>query len=272
LLIALIEEFGEEIFVDLDFFELFPNYSGSFLIEEAFDVSIYPLKGEIEKITSLSNRNYSFTDRIKLKIFGYKKSHYIDLERGYDKNVFRVLDLYLDGYWQSYKYFIKYESKLLSKLIFKINIEHENAISLAQRIKLNSNSVSIHVRLGDYLNSNVYTNLLNTNYYTDSLKQISPLDRKVYVFSDDINYLSKMGQFSDFELVDTSGLPDHYDMYLMSLCKTNIIANSTYSWWSAFLNRNFDKVVYCPSRWFEKRKNNLDDLYPSDWNIIDVEF
>jgi hypothetical protein len=272
LFVSLIENFGEDVYIDLGFYDHFKDYNRVFYIEKAFNLEIRQFHGSPENIKALANNNHFFLARLKLKILGYKKTHYVDFENGYDKNVFRGLDLYLDGYWQSYKYFINYENKLLSKLIFKINIEHENTISLAQRIKLNSNSVSIHVRLGDYLNSNVYTNLLNTNYYTDSLKQTSPLDRKVYVFSDDIKYLSKMDQFSDFELVDTSGLPDHYDMYLMSLCKTNIIANSTYSWWGAFLNRNLDKEVYCPSRWFAKRENYLDDLYPSDWNIIDVKF
>ena len=71
-------------------------------------------------------------------------------------------------------------------------------------------------------------------------------------------------------LVDTTGFPAHYDMYLMSLCKKNIIANSTFSWWAAYLNYHENKEVFCPSDWFNDKQTYTDDLYPPEWKVINI--
>jgi hypothetical protein len=273
LLISLIENYDNDVYIDLSAFDLIPRYRGEFSLENSFHVHIKRLQASIKQIDFLSNKNYSRIDRLRLRITGYKKTHYLDRERGFDKNVYNDSPLYLDGYWQSFRYFKDYKNTIIANLVFKINIDDEFILDLARRIKLEKSSVSIHVRRGDYLNDNsIYVDLMNTSYYNDCLNQILDSDRKVFVFSDDINSLTNVALFEGFEFINTNGLPDHYDMYLMSLCKINIIANSTYSWWSAFLNRNTDIKIYCPSRWFAIRESYIKDLYPSDWNIIDVKF
>ncbi|MEE1021984.1 MAG: alpha-1,2-fucosyltransferase [Muribaculaceae bacterium] len=131
----------------------------------------------------------------------------------------------------------------------KRNIELQNVLS-------NENSVAIHVRKGkDYCKIKWYQNTCPIEYYRKAIDYIKMKvnNPKFYVFTDNPDWVKENFGFIDYILVDgnpTVGWGSHFDMQLMSLCKHNIISNSTYSWWSAFLNANPDKIVVIPDIWF----------------------
>ena len=131
----------------------------------------------------------------------------------------------------------------------------------------NDEVVSIHIRRGDYLQSPNHHPVISLNYCMKAIKQF-PRDYKVVVFSDDINWCKTEAFFGDkFKFIE--GQTDIEDFYLMSMCVNNIICNSSFSWWAAWLNSNPDKIVIAPmdDRWFGPAYDHFDtkDLYPEEW-------
>lgn len=180
-----------------------------------------------------------------------------------------VKDSYLDGYWQSEKYFIGAEEQIREDFLFKLPMQHEN-LELAKKI-FQVEAVSLHVRRGDYASNpqNVATHgLCSIEYYQAAIALIAKKVKTPYffVFSDDINWV-KNNLKLDFphEYVDYNhGKESFNDMRLMSLCKHNIIANSSFSWWGAWLNSNTKKIVIAPKQWFAN-DTITQDLIPENW-------
>ena len=122
-------------------------------------------------------------------------------------------------------------------------------------------SVSIHVRRGDYLKSRLYKNICEVDYYRNAIikaKEIVGKEAHFYFFSNDIewctNHLSDLIDDNHFHKVDwNTGANSYKDMLLMSGCRVNIIANSSFSWWSAYLNQREDKIVIAPKKWINKK-------------------
>lgn len=118
------------------------------------------------------------------------------------------------------------------------------------------NSVGIHVRKGnDYMSRIWYQNTCSVDYYLKAIERIKKLvdNPKFFVFTDNPKWVKENFAEIDYRLVEgnpANGWGSHFDMQLMSMCKHNIISNSTYSWWGAFLNSNKDKIVICPEVWF----------------------
>lgn len=142
----------------------------------------------------------------------------------------------------------------------------QNTAKLIQR----KNSISIHIRRGDYLNpanSSVFGNICTLSYYQKSIKWFNDSfqDISFFVFSDDITWVKENLQFpSEVYYIDwNSGNNSWEDMCLMSLCKHNIVANSTFSWWGAWLNSNPEKLVLCPPKY--TNSDNGIDLFPKTW-------
>ena len=141
---------------------------------------------------------------------------------------------------------------------------------------LNSNSISIHVRRGDYLTNIAAFNVhgvCSSSYYIHAISHLKSLMKNLefFVFSDDVVY-SKLifkGLRNITYIENNIAEHSYLDMALMSACKHNVIANSTFSWWAAWLNKNQNKVVIAPSKWFKTSKYSTTDLFPSDWILID---
>ena len=150
----------------------------------------------------------------------------------------------LRGYFQSEKYFEKYYDEICA-----LFINYEIISKLKNNFKL-ENSLSIHVRRGDYLTKPSYHTNQNLNYYLESIKYIERLKNidNIYIFSDDIKWCKE--NFNDSRIVYTENLTDYEELYLMSLCNNNIIANSSFSWWGSYLNLNENKIVIVPKTWF----------------------
>jgi hypothetical protein len=168
-------------------------------------------------------------------------------ERGFDLR--RIIDIGFkyNGYWQSPLYH-KGIYQILKEEI-KVKEEHytESFLELKKEIE-KTNSVSLHVRRGDYLNNPNHL-VLPLEYYMKALRVISVIcsDIKIFVFSDDIEWCKL--NFSNATFVEIN---PYLELELMSLCKHNIISNSTFSWWAAYLNSNPDKKVIAPKRWVVK--------------------
>lgn len=148
------------------------------------------------------------------------------------------------------------EKEIINKFTFSTFSDKQN-LEIEQEIK-ETESVSIHVRKGkDYLIRPNYKGTCSIDYYKDAVKYITENTRnpKFYLFTDNPEWVKDNLSFFDYKLVNHNpsvGWGNHFDMQLMSLCKHNIIANSTYSWWGAFLNKKIDKIVIGPNNWFNK--------------------
>ncbi|MCD6019422.1 MAG: hypothetical protein K0S53_2543 [Bacteroidetes bacterium] len=177
---------------------------------------------------------------------------------------------YLDGFWQSEQYFKPIESILLNEFTpkDKLNLENEDWLR-----KINSGeSVSMHIRRGDYVSSKSsmeHHGNLGLDYYMNALKLIKEKHSgiEVFVFSDDLEWCRNNLKLNDtIHFVDANQKHSfHLDMYLMSYCKHNIIANSSFSWWGAWLNQNKSKTVIAPANWFADKTLNTKDLIPPSW-------
>ncbi|WP_051207486.1 alpha-1,2-fucosyltransferase [Butyrivibrio sp. AE3006] len=197
-----------------------------------------------------------------------KKTYYRQRENFYDPKVFDTDKGYFDGYWQSYKYFENVAEEIREKISFG-NISDE----IVDRIKKDNNSVSIHVRLGDYLlRPDLYGGICTEEYYKEAIKHIKDRIQKrtdekthFYVFSNDIDQ-AKIILGDDDDITYTNGYPEdegYKDLYLMSLCQHHIIANSSFSWWGAFLGNYDDSITVAPKRWVNGIRG--EDIIPSDW-------
>lgn len=185
-------------------------------------------------------------------------------------NIFEHNRGYFDGYWQNYKYIEKVEEELRKE--FKFNYSNDQKLQkIARRIMQAENAVSVHIRRGDYLEKKVsrtFGNICTDDYYSKAINLIQdnighPL---IIFFSNDIPWVKEKYSQNDAIFISEDMFDkyeDWYDMFLMSCCKHNIIANSTFSWWGAWLNSNEHKIVIAPSKW----KNNCEnfDICPKEW-------
>ena len=194
---------------------------------------------------------------------------------GYDDTVFHAKgNLYLQGFWQSEKYFRDCKEPIKEELCLVEPLDAANQ-AWANKIQQSKNAVSVHIRRGDYLTvpaNQVTFEELSIEYYNNALKIMEALlgEINVFVFSNDLLW-ARENLISDAPMffVDANDEHNgHKDMRLMSLCSHNIIANSTFSWWGAWLNRNPNKIVISPRTWFKKEDMNHDDIIPEDWIVL----
>lgn len=191
---------------------------------------------------------------------------------GFDLGFFGLpRGVYLHGYWQSPRYFTPIAAQLRKDLAFTTPFDAANA-AMAARIKAASVPVALHVRRGDYVTAGSY-GTCPPEYYrraVDTLRQHIDKALTCFVFSNDPDWARgnlDLGQ--ETVVVDLNAeATGHFDMHLMALCAHNVIANSTFSWWGAWLNRTPGKLVIAPRQWFAKGKPDNPDLCPPDWRRI----
>jgi len=188
----------------------------------------------------------------------------------FDEGVFNIkIDTYFYGYWQNEKYFKKYRKELLE--VFTLKNLHSKTIEYQQQI-IKSEAVSLHIRRGDYVND-AFTNsvhgVCDIEYYKRAVMEVlkSKKQAHFFIFSDDLDWTKGNLDFIEnktFVRLE-SNISDHEEMYLMSQCKYNIVANSSFSWWGAWLNQNSDKKVIAPKKWFKEGKLNSKNIIPNSW-------
>ena len=181
-------------------------------------------------------------------------------------------DAYLIGYWQSEKYFKSIEATVRSDFTFKQPMSQVNQ-NIANNIA-QSNSISLHVRRGDYVQNSVTLaahGVCSLEYYQAAIAYM--IERvaqpKFFIFSDDIEWVKNNIRinFPCQYVENNHGAESYNDMRLMSLCQHHIIANSSFSWWGAWLGTYIKKIVISPKKWFAN-DNNVSDLFPPDWIAI----
>lgn len=226
----------------------------------------------IGEINSVADNNLSLFSRIRRKFFWHKKTHVKNHNLTYIKlNLNSNSDFYLDGYWQSEKYFKENEASIRGVFSFPKFVSERN-LNLQKRI-LSNNSISIHIRKGVDYQSSSFSNACGSKYYQDAIRLIKEKinNPMFYIFTDNIEWTLNNLNLSDctYEHINWNsfiGTNCYLDMQLMSLCKHNIIANSTYSWWGAWLNQNENATKIGPKEWLNKKSRyNIDDIIPSNW-------
>ncbi|MDR3654052.1 MAG: alpha-1,2-fucosyltransferase [Paludibacter sp.] len=209
------------------------------------------------------------------RIIRLKYSFYKRVEQNnpysFDIHIFDSRDgnVYFDGFWQNYQYLEPIKSSLRGFFSFKLpnNYNCDKYLVEIERV----NSVSIHIRRGDYLDPTFKElNVINSSkYYFDSINYIRSMcvDPIFFIFSDDMEWAKTT--FIDEKYIFVEGNKNrnsYLDMFLMSKCRHNIIANSTFSWWGAWLNENSRKIVISPVMWTDKIFSS--QLCPQDWVFL----
>ena len=246
-----------ELMVDISAYEKYKvrNYE---LDKFGFDIKIAQLQDYID----LKKRHL------------FKKTYYKEKKKTFNPSVLNIKkSAYLRGFWQSESYFYDYKDEIVQLFQFRDKNFIKNH-TLLEDIQ-NSNAVSINIRLGDYVTNEVNKRVhfvCKKEYYTNALKYIvkkveSP---KFFVFSDDlIGSKEFLPDGHDYVFADTANWQE--DMYFMSQAKHNIVANSSFSWWAAWLNQNANKIVVAPSKWFtDEAKINDKDFVPKSWVKVSV--
>ena len=214
--------------------------------------------------------------KIKTRLISFRKRNtIIEKTKCYDPCVLQVKNpSYIIGYFQSYKYFETIDNDLRKQLILKrkLSIESEFYKNLILSKPI---SISIHIRRSDYLTKykTIY-HQLSIDYYKSAITlmkdKLAKLPIYVFVFSDDLNWCKEnLVLHDEIIFIENSNKPDYEDLFLMSYCSHNIIANSTYSWWGAWLNGNSNKIIVAPSQWYKQQELNFSNsIYPSTWNVL----
>jgi len=257
-------EIYECVKLDISRFEKYKLHNG-YELERVFGVTPDYAKYSDVKHMSLSRKNPYIT-RIYKYVFKKRKYEYLEKETHiYDENVFKQSDhVYYCGYWQNEKYFINIREKLLNEYKFKHVLSVKN-VNLKLMIE-DSDSVSVHVRRGDYMKQKRLQGICDLVYYKNAFEEIEKriINPKYFIFSDDIKWCAEQFKEKKCVFVDWNNNDLSYlDMQMMSICKHNIIANSSFSWWAAWLNKNMNKIVVAPAMWVVGLKNT--DIIPMSW-------
>jgi len=172
----------------------------------------------------------------------------------------------LRGYYQTEKYFNHCKKEIENIFTFKSSIKTK---ALEVFPKLNTETVSIHVRVGDYIGLQQFHPICEPEYYSNAMNNFMDKDYYFLIFSDNISYCKELFGQSENIIYICDNEPE-VDMCLMSLCQHNVIANSSFSWWAAWLNKNINKKVIAPKKWFGTSYSyqNTNDLYCQNWKII----
>ena len=238
-----------------------------------FNKEQLPYKDNLFRNLNFSNEIYTH-NLYKEPCFHYKE---IDYTPG----------LAVDGYFQSEKYFKEYRKEILD--IFKISKTDKDYITdnFGDWFVSLNKKVSLHIRRGDYLLPQYSSHhpVQDMEYYNKAIKQFDK-DSNFLIFSDDIEWAMNNFKGDNFyfitenkiegnDVMDTlniskGGHPDYIELYMMSLCDHNIIANSSFSWWGAWLNENPNKKVIAPKKWFGPAYGNINDndLVPETWTRL----
>lgn len=237
-------------------------FNASVASASAAELNIY----KHQPISLVERISYRLARKIKKVTIFAEKQDYV-----FDTTVFQTSsNTYFNGYWQNERYFLPCEEVIRQDFVFKQALSGENAklaVEIAQ-----TNAVSIHVRRGDYVSvalSNQFHGTCSPEYYQKAVQLICQRvdNPTLFVFSDEPDWVKENLVF---------GLPTTYishnvgansfeDMRLMSLCKHNIIANSSFSWWGAWLNANPEKIVIAPQRWIQKEIALEAEIIPHGW-------
>lgn len=198
-----------------------------------------------------------------------------DFNKLFNLNPLKNEVICLTGYWQSEELIKSIRGEILNQFSLSQQLDNFN-VELVNNIT-SENSVSIHIRRGDYISNisaNQFHGLCSINYYYTAIEMIikSVENPSFYFFSDDMEWVKKEFKIADCYkviYVDHNQNDNHFDLLLMAKCKHNIIANSSFSWWGAWLNQNNEKIVIAPQKWFALDNDMNNKIILHNWIKID---
>lgn len=225
-------------------------------------------KADPKEIEQMLDASLLFWHRVRRKLFGRKRKSYFEEDKRFKPEIFTWDDIYLEGYWQTEKYFsgiadqVKAAFDVDRLLTGRSGDGHEAAESQGVRPQIrdylqqigNTQSVSLHIRRGDYLtpeNQALFGNICTDAYYKEAMRRMREQHPgcRFFLFSNDKEWAREQLSCMDVTVVDLPGASDHAEFALMSKCKHHILANSSFSWWASYLNPNPDKTIFAPPKW-----------------------
>lgn len=241
-----------------------------------YELDIFRIHAKIASPELIQHVPFSRKDAVRLGIrhlfFGEIRALFIkEPSIAFNKTVVSLPDnVYLDGYWQSEKYFAEIADILRKDFSF---VPPPSAINQELLEEIGGcNSVSVHVRRGDYVSNPIAKKIhgvLGIDYYIRALNLMEEnvKDPQIFVFSDDIPWVRENLKTNlPLHFIDFNGVEKNYeDLRLMINCQHNIIANSSFSWWGAWLGSNSEKIVIAPKKWFNQSNMGTKDLIPDSW-------
>ena len=218
----------------------------------------------------------AFLRKVKRKLSPASDPHFYETDM-YHPEIFSFENKYLEGHWACEKYYHDILPLLREKIRFPKSQNPENARA-AERME-RENSVSVHIRRGDYLdpeNAGMFGGICTDEYYETAMNQVREQlpDVHFYMFSDDPAYLKKHFRGAEYTIVDWNhGADSFYDCWLMSHCRANICANSTFSFWGARLNPRTDKLMIRPAKHKNSQTIDPERMHAlwEDWVLVDEE-
>lgn len=272
--IALQKKFVHEtVCVDIQHFNyLFLNHYKSCRLHNGYEIcKVFECanlkiasRNELKELTYYIP-NY-FLSRLVRRMLPVKQTEYIeDKNYVYYPEVFDIaFSCYYEGYWQSARYFIDAIGEIKKAFTFPTPNKYNSSI---KRLIVGSMSVGIHIRRGDYLQDPEYQGICNLEYYKRALDYIGIKNKSFFIFSNDIewckqNIVNLLHGVPIIFVDGNKGLNSAWDMFLMSQCNELIIANSSFSWWGAFLNKKVKKVIV-PKKWINRDYEA--DVYLDSW-------
>lgn len=269
-LIAMREATGDECIMDVSKYETYNLHNG-FELNEVFNItSRCATKEELKRVTRYTT-NYKLS-RVYRKFLPKKKSEVIEPMPlcKYMPDIFTKAkgDLYYEGIWQNEKYFSHVRPIILKEFSYRQPMNDRN--KKASQEFSQKTTVSLHIRRGDYLLYKIYLGLCGIDYYTAAIEYVKKKYGKEIqfaIFSNDMQWckdnILRLIDGYEYTMVDwNKGKESYNDIRLMGYCKVNIIANSSFSWWAAYLNNNVDKEIIAPAKWINMPmmfKHQLDD-------------
>ena len=238
--------------------DVFPTIKLNYISNSEFD----KIDEKWKKIKQDNDSKEAFLKNTKERFFWVEDPDFST----YRSDIFETKACTFVGCWQTEKYFLDLRENLLNKFKFKKVEELDNYI---KKLKEKKTCISVHVRRGDYLKQEeIFGNICTEKYYNNAIEYMknNVSNSKFIFFSDDINWVKDNFNMPEAEYCTREKFNIHedwYDMYLMSQCSHNIVANSSFSWWGAWLNRNDNKIVVSPKKW--SNIFPMPDIHPSSW-------
>jgi len=241
----------------------------------AFDIT-YP-RAQKDEINEITDGRMKLSHRIRRKLFGRRTLEYQEKGCNYDGQVLQKDPAYLTGYFQSEKYFRDVEDEVRKAFTFSDRIWEKPESGITKKMKdylgqiESSMSISVHVRRGDYLEKEeIYGGICTEEYYKRAIEYMKKEfpEGCFYLFSNEPEWVKGWirgiyGEDKGFVVIEGTGEETGYlDLFLMSRCKNHIIANSSFSWWGAWLDNSREKKVVAPARWENDRE--FIDIYWED--------
>lgn len=235
----------------------------------------YPRATE-EEVILMRDSSMKIKDRIRRKLFGRQLKDYYEVDYSYDENVLKVDDSYLVGYFQTEKYFEDIADEVKAAFTFREDVLTDEVREAASEIEKIENSVSIHIRRGDYLEpgaADVFGGVCTDEYYDASIEYMlkEKPDCTFYLFTNDsvwADFFINNHPGADIRAVKgQTEYTGYLDMYLMTRCRHHIVANSSFSWWGAWLSKDESGITIGPKKWFNN--GHCKDTHTAKMIVID---